>query len=138
MALLVPDQAEVLVLSLLCNKTSTYTQQDLKLKLYSSNTTPAEGDTEATYTEATFTGYSAASLSGASWTISTTGGTTTAEYAQQTFTSSAGSQSQNIYGYLIVQGTSGKIVCAERFSDGPYQIVNDGDAVKVTPKITCD
>ena len=137
MALLVPNQGEEIILSLLVNKTATYTQQDLKLKLYSSNTTPGETDTEATYTEATFTGYSAVTLTGASWTI-TTGALTSASYAQQTFTSTAGSQSQNVYGYFLVQVTSGKLVYAERFSDGPYVIVNNGDAIKVTPTITCD
>jgi hypothetical protein len=137
MALLVPNQGEAIVLSLLVNKTSTYTQQDLKLKLYSSNTTPAETDTEATYTEATFTGYAAITLTGANWTV-TEGAPSSASYAQQTFTSSAGSQSQNIYGYYLVQATSGKLVYAERFSDGPYQIVNNGDAVKVTVSITAD
>ena len=137
MALLVPNQGEEIILSLLVNKTATYTQQDLKLKLYSSNTTPGETDTEATYTEATFTGYSAVTLTGASWTI-TTGAPTSASYSQQTFTSSAGSQNQNIYGYYLVQTTSGKLVYAERFSDGPYNIANNGDAIKVTPTITCD
>jgi hypothetical protein len=137
MALLVPNQGEAIVLSLLVNKTSTYTQQDLKLKLFSSNTTPAESDTEGSFTEATFTGYSAITLTGANWTV-TEGAPSSATYAQQTFTSTAGSQNQSIYGYYLVQATSGKLVYSERFSDGPYVIVNNGDAIKVTVSITAD
>ncbi len=137
MSLLVPNQGEAIALSLLVNKTGTYTQRNLILKLFKSNTTPGETDTEATYTEADFTGYSAITLTGTSWTV-TPGAPTEASYAQQTFTSSAGSQNQSVYGYMLVQATDGFLVYAERFSDGPYVIVNNGDAIKVTPKITAD
>lgn len=131
MALLLPNQGEGIALEALVNKTAP---QNLVLRLYKSNTTPGETDTEATYTEADFTGYSALTLTGGSWTT----GTGTVSYAQQTFTSSAGSQNQNVYGYYLTQATSGKLVWAERFSDGPYNIVNNGDEIKVTPTISAD
>lgn len=134
MALLVPNQGEQIALEALLNKTAP---QNLDLKLFKSNTTPGETDTEATYTEADFTGYALVQLTAASWTV-TPGAPTEAAYAQQTFTSTAGSQNQNVYGYMIIQRVSGKLVYAERFSDGPYNIVNNGDAIKVTPKITAD
>jgi hypothetical protein len=108
--------------------------ENLVLKLYKSNTTPAESDTAGTYTEADFTGYSSASLTGASWSI-TPGDPSFASYAQQTFTSSAGAQSQSVYGYYIVQASSGILIWAERFPDGPYVIVNNGDQIKITPRI---
>jgi hypothetical protein len=133
-ALLVPNAAEDVMLQNLLNKTAP---QNQKLQLYKSNTTPAETDTEATYTVADFTGYADAALTGSSWTI-TPGAPTSAAYAQQTFTSSAGSQNQNVYGYLVIQTTSGKILWSERFSDGPYNIVNSGDAIKVTPQLTLE
>ena len=41
--------------------------ENLVLRLYQSNTTPAETDTAATYTEATFTGYAPITLTGSSW-----------------------------------------------------------------------
>lgn len=122
------------MLEALVNKTAP---QTLVLKLFKSNTTPAETHTEADYTEADFTGYSSISLTGASWTISGTS-PSQAAYAEQTFTSSAGSQNQNVYGYYIVQSTSGKLVWAERFSNGPYNIANSGDQIKVTPIFTQD
>lgn len=129
--LTMPNQGETIMLEALVGKTAG---QNLILKLFKSNTTPAEGDTEATYTEADFTGYSAITLTAANWT--TTGADPShADYAQQTFTSTAGSQNQPVYGYYLVQVTSGKLVWAERFSDGPYTIVNNGDNIKVTPKI---
>jgi len=131
MALLLPNQGEGIALEALVNKTAP---QNLVLRLYKSNTTPGETDTEATYTEADFTGYSAITLTGATWTT-TLGAPSYAEYTQQTFTSSAGSQSQTIYGYYLTQATSGKLVWAERFSDAPVTITNNGDAIKVTPRI---
>lgn len=134
MSLVLPNQGEKIALEALVAKTAG---QNLILKLFKSNTTPGESDTEATYTEADFTGYSAITLTAANWSVSE-GAPTEASYAQQTFTSTAGSQSQNVYGYYLVQVTSGKLVWAERFSDGPYTIVNNGDSIKVTPKITCD
>lgn len=132
MTLLVPDQAESIALQNLLNKTAP---QNMVMKLYKSNTTPAETDTEATYTEADFTGYAAVTLTGASWTITGTA-PTSAGYAQQSFTSSADQTTQQVYGYFVVQATSGKLMWAERFSDGPYPVSFNGDVVKITPTIT--
>jgi hypothetical protein len=134
MALLVPNNGEDIALQYLVNKDAP---EDLVLRLFKSDTTPAETDTAGTYTEADFTGYSNVTLTGASWTV-TPGAPTSASYAQQTFTSSAGSQNQPVYGYYLTRATSLDLVYAERFSDGPYTIVNNGDAIKVTPTITCD
>ena len=97
--------------------------------------TPSEGSTNASFTEATFTGYSAASLTAGSWTI-TAGDPSTAAYPQVTFTSSAGSQNQNIYGYYVTRATGPEVVFAELFTDGPYNIANNGDAIKVTLNFT--
>ena len=131
MALLVPNAGEVVILQNFLNKVAP---QDLVLKLYKNNHAPADGDTEASYTEADFSGYSAASLAGANWAI-TGGAPSEADYPQQTFTSDANQTAQNIYGYFIVQATSGKLMWAEQFPSGPYPISNAGDAIKVTPKI---
>lgn len=132
MTLVLPDQGESIALEALVGKTAG---QNLVLRLFKSNTTPAETDTEATYTEADFTGYSAITLTAANWSVTGTA-PSSAGYAQQTFTSSAGSQSQSVYGYYLTQVTSGKLVWAERFTDGPYTITNNGDTIKVTLAIT--
>lgn len=132
MALLVPNNGEGDGLSFFVNKTAP---TDLILRLYTSNTTPAETDTTATYTEASGFGYAAVTLTGASWTV-TEGAPSQAAYAQQifTFTGNLG----NVYGYHLTRTTSGRISLAERFPDGPYGIVNNGDQIKVTPQITLD
>lgn len=134
MTLLVPNNGEGDMLSAIVAKAAA---ENLVLCLYKSNTTPGETDNTASYTEADFTGYSALTLTAASWVI-TEGAPSNAAYPQVTFTSSAGSQSQNVYGYFLKRVTSGRIAWAERFPDGPYQIVNNGDAIKVTPIITLD
>ena len=134
MSLVFFNQGETIALEALLNKTAG---QNVKLKLFKSNTTPAETDTEASYTEATFTGYADVTLSGASWTM-TGGAPGIAAYAEQTFLSTANQATQSIYGYYYVQVTSGKAIAAERFSDGPYAITNNGDNIKVTPQITAD
>ena len=100
MALVVCDGGELIALKALVNNAAQST--NLTLKLYKSDTTPGNTDTAATYTEADFTGYSAATLTGSSWVV--TGNPVT--YAKQTFTSSAGSQNQNVYGYYIVAGAA--------------------------------
>lgn len=134
MALLVPNNGEGDGLKAFLNHTAA---TDPILRLYTNNITPAETDTAVTYTEATFTGYSSVTLTGSSWSV-VEGAPSEGSYAQQTFTSTAGSQNQSCYGYFVTRTTSGRIGWAERFSDGPYTIVNNGDNIKVTPKITMD
>lgn len=132
MALLFPNGGEDIALAALVNKTAP---QNLVLRLYQNNITPGETDTAGTYTEATFTGYSAITLTGATWT-STPG--VNISYPQQTFTSSANQATQNIYGYYLTQVSSGLLVYAERFSDAPNPITNNNDQILVTPTISAD
>ena len=131
MALVFTNSGENLVLEMIVNKTAA---QNLVLKLYSSNTTPSETDTAGTYTEATFSGYAAITLTGASW--GTASGSIA--YAQQTFTHNGGGTSNSIYGYFVVQATSGTLLYAERDGSAPFTLTNLGDNVKLTPTITAD
>lgn len=134
MAILVPNVGEAIVLEALVNKTAP---QNLVLKLFKSNTTPAETDTAATYTEATFSGYSAATLTGSSWNAATQGAPSYIDYAQQSFTADAVA-TDDIYGYYYVQATSGILVAAERDASAPFAVRNSGDKVQITPRITAD
>lgn len=129
MTLLVPNVGEGKMLNAIVNKAAA---TDLVLRLYTNDITPAETDTHTSYTETTFTGYSAATLTGSSWTI-TEGNPSYASYAQQTFTSSAGSQNVSHYGYYVQYSTSNILAWAERFTSPPYTIVNNNDNIKVTP-----
>lgn len=132
MALLVPNVGENLALEMVVNKTAA---QNLVLKLFQSNTTPAEGDTAVTYTESTFSGYVAATLTGASWGAASGG---SIAYAQQTFTHNGGGTSNSIYGYFMVQASSGTLFLAERDGAAPFSMTNNGDNIKITPTITAD
>lgn len=132
MALVVPNQGEQLLLDAFTGKTAG---QNLVLRLFTSNTTPAETDTEATYTEAAGNGYAAITLTAANWTT-TPGAPTNTAYAEQTFTFTVALG--NVYGYYFTQVTSGKLVWAERFTSAPFNIANNGDQIKVTPQITAD
>src|SRR5262245_58124962 len=96
--------------------TALLTAADLTLKLFKSNTTPGETDTAGTYTEADFTGYSAATIDKDDWTI-TPGAPTSAANLEQTFTSSADQSTQQVYGYYVVTG-GGTLYWAERFPAG--------------------
>lgn len=130
MALLVPDEGEVELLSRAVNKN---VPDDCELHLYTNNKTPAEGDVVGDYTESTGAGYASETLTGSSWTVTTTTGTTTGEYPQVTFTYTGAEA--NIYGYYVTNAGNGILLWSERFSDGPYAIPSGGGSVKITPKI---
>ena len=132
MALNFPDVGENLVLEMIVNKTAP---QNLTLKLFKNNITPSDTDTAATYTEATFTGYSAISLTGANWNAASSG--TITYNAQQTFTCS-GTSSESIYGYYVVQASSGTLLYSERDASAPFTITTSGDAIKLTPTISAN
>lgn len=133
MALLFPNNGEGDALQYLVNRAAP---ENLILRLYTSNTTPAEADVAATYTEAAGFGYAALTLTGASWDAPSEGAPSSIAYAQQTFTFTGALG--NVYGYYLTRATSGRIAFSERFSDGPYNIANNGDQIKITPTITCD
>lgn len=132
MALNVPHTGENIALEALVNKTAP---QNLVLKLYQNNIDPSDTDTAGTYTEATFGGYSAATLTGSSWGAASAG--TITYGSQQTFTCN-GSTPNSIYGYFVVQATSGTLVYSEKASGAPLSVTNNGDAVKITPTISAD
>jgi hypothetical protein len=133
MTLVVPDGGEVVALNLLFNKVAA---QNQVIDLYQNNWTPAETDTDASYTVANFPGYAAKNLTGADWTV-TSGAPTQAVAPAQLWTCS-GSTNQNIYGYKVKQVTSGILLFAERLSGVPFNIANNGDNVSVTPTFTAD
>jgi hypothetical protein len=65
MIILIANVGELRSLENIVNKTAP---ENLVLRLYTSNTTPAETDTAGSYTEASGNGYAAKTLTGASWT----------------------------------------------------------------------
>ena len=132
MALNVPDVGENIALEALVNKTAP---QNLVLRLYKNNITPAESDTAVTYTEAVFGGYASITLTGASWNAAAAG--TITYSAQQTFTCNAAA-TDDIYGYYCTQLASGVLVYSERDASAPFAVRNNGDAIKITPTISAN
>lgn len=133
MALLVPNTGEVITLSCLVNKTAP---ENLVYKLFTNNITPSETDTAATYTEATGGGYASFTTTGASWTV-TAGAPSVASYPQQTYTfTGALTTNPTIYGYFVVNATTGTLVLAENFTS--FTPTNNGDNIKLTPQITAE
>jgi hypothetical protein len=126
MSLVCPDEAEVNMLGRILNK------DDPVIKLYTNDVTPDEATGSSDLTEASGNGYTDKGLPGSGWGI-TSNGTTTGSYAQQvwTFTGALG----NVYGYYLMNNAKDELLWVERFTDGPYNIQNDGDQIKITPKI---
>lgn len=129
MPLNVPDVGEKIALEAFVNKTAP---QDGVLRLYINNITPSDTDVTATYTQAGFPGYAQIALPGASWNAYSGGSVTYS--AQQSFTCS-GVSTDDVYGYFIVQGTSGILMWSERDASAPRLVRNSGDVVRVTPTI---
>lgn len=129
MALNFPDSGENLVLEMIVNKTAP---QNLVLRLYKNNITPSDTDTAGTYTEATFPGYAAITLTGASWNAASGGSISYG--APQTFTCS-GTSTDDVYGYYVTQAVSGTLLYSERDGAAPFAVRNSGDNIKLTPTI---
>ena len=124
------DEGENRILNILLGATAV--DATLYLGLYTNTTEPAETANLAAITEPSGNGYARISLSrGANWTISGD----LATYLEQTFTATG--VWGNVYGYFIATSSdgTGKLLFVEQFSNGPYNVQNNGDAIKVTPKI---
>ena len=106
------------------------------LKLFTNNITPGDTDTASSYTEMSTLGYAAKSLTKTAWTNSSggTGNPATGTYAQQTWTFTAGT-AVTVYGYFIIDSTSGLLLWAEAFN-APKVVQNSGDQILITPTIT--
>lgn len=125
MSFVVPQASKATLFNLILNKAA---QEELKLKLYSNNVTPGNGDTAATYTECSGSSYAAIALAHASFTV-TPGSPTTFAYPAQTFTLTA---ALTAYGYFVVGATSGLLYFSELFTGGPYVIPAGGGTIQVT------
>lgn len=129
MALNVPTVGSNAILEMIVNKTAP---QNLYARLYINNITPSDTDVTGTYTQAGFPGYAQIGLTGASWNAASA--ESIAYSAQQTWTCS-GASTDDVYGYFIVQQTSGILLWSERDAAAPFAVRVSGDAVKLTPTI---
>lgn len=103
--------------------------------LYLDVAEPAEDAVMGDITEPVENGYARIKLEDADWTELATKGVF--QNLEKQFQANGGNWG-DAYGYFVtteLTGTTGLLINAEQFSDGPYT-VNDGWIVKVTPKVT--
>lgn len=114
-----PDEGKIELLKRLLY--SDASAEDMTMKLFSNNHTPDPGDTSASYTEATFTGYSAKTLtssqSGGTWAVPTIVDNK-AKSTYGTTPSWTPSSSETLHGWYILGASSGKVYVAQLF-DSP-------------------
>ena len=126
MALLVPNEGEVKIISVALGKDAA---EDLVLKLYTNDYTPVETSTGTDFTEVSGHGYTAKTLTASDWTVAS-GAPAIATATLQTFSFTSG---VSIYGCYVVGATSGVVYWAERFTITPRVIQYSGDELEVTP-----
>ena len=135
MAIVVPNEGELVLLARMLAETSI--SDTYSLKLYQSVTGSLGASTVvADFTEATFTGYAARSLTRANWNSSPVIGTVSGK-AEATYTAeqawTAGS-SQTVNGYYVTTGDGTKTLWAEAFSSAIALTSND--ILRIRPKLT--
>lgn len=131
MALVVPDVGEVELLDKML-KDALSVDESYTLKLYSA-ISPALGEASVAgdFTEATFTGYVAKTLTRAGWAgASTAGGTTSTTYAQQSWSPTS---AQTILGYYVIGATSAVLLWAEAYAAS--RSLQNGDTHLLTPRM---
>jgi hypothetical protein len=133
MVLRVVDQAEkhFLDLILAVNYSLRLYKNDVEVGL---STAQKDALTEAAFTEATFTGYASAALTGGAWSTAT-GNPAAASYTAQAFTSTANQTPQVIYGYYVTRTSDGKLEWYEPFG-ASATIQYNSQSITVTPRMT--
>lgn len=133
MTVVIPNQGEGIWLELV-------TSVDYYLRLFTNEVEyglePAEIEalTEADFTEATFTGYTANLLTGGAWSV-TPGAPSEATYSAQSFASSIEQTPETIYGYYVTRASNGYLTWYE-YLDSPVSISGADEHVTITPRVT--
>lgn len=143
MALVTPNDGEILMLKYILNMIA----QDggtapagghRLLRLFTNNLSPSETTALGDITEASgSTGYLPVTLTGSGWTISLlSGDAATGLYSEVAFPFTT---RVTLYGYYVttIEGTP-KLLWLERFTNGPYTLVDTGGEVAVTPTFSLD
>jgi hypothetical protein len=125
----IPNQSEADSLEYFVNRA---TSENIVLRLFTNDIAPGAETVTEDFTEASGSGYAAIELT--NWDEPTLGEPSLITHPEQTFNFSAGLGP--IYGYHMTRATSGRIVAAGRFEDGPYLIPSGGGTIAFTPVIT--
>lgn len=134
MALILTDVGATAILESYLNKSEPSGGDNLTLKLFVTDVTPADTQITSAYTEAVGGGYAAKTLSAASWTIQTTAGIAEGVYADQVFTfTGALTTNPAVYGYFVVDADNTLIWAEKRGST--FTPSENGDNLTVRPKL---
>lgn len=107
--------------------------ENYTMKLFKNNVTPDQSSVASTFTETTFTGYAAKTLTRAGWTAAATvSNKAQSSYSQQSWT--CGATGDTIYGYYIVGATSTVLLWSERFAAA--RVLSNTDVLNITPLFT--
>ena len=137
MALVVPNVGEEEFLKRILNITS---DTQVFVKLFINDYVPIETSVAADFTEsvdASYVTYIPFEIAGNSWTI------TQGDPTEAVFNGTGGdidfpfASTETVYGYFLTNNT-GNLLWAERFTDGPYNILVDGGVVHVIPKMSLE
>ena len=130
----IPNAAEVKMLEKVVNKVAA---QNLSLGLFTNDLTIGNSTVAGDFTEASGGGYSAKTLTAASWSMSEVSDEAVATYAQQTFTfTGALSGSATVYGEFYTEVTSGDLIYARKYTgDEQFTPAANGETIKTTPRI---
>ena len=83
---------------------------------------------------ATFTNYSAATLSRGGWSAASSSSNTAVSVYSAAISWTCGATGDTVYGYLIEGATSNKVLWAEKFSVA--RALGSADVLNITPKFT--
>lgn len=136
MSIVIPDAGKIewLKRALYANAGS----ENLSLRLFQNNITPADSDVAGTYTVATFTGYSNQALTSSqaagTWAVPTASSNLgTSTYG--TVITWTATTDQTIYGWFILFATSGIISMSQRFDSSRSLVGANNDQISIIPRI---
>lgn len=104
------------------------------LKLFQNNITPGPSDVTGTYTECTFSGYSAQTLSDLGLAL-LSGSTAQVTSGIHTFTHNGGGISNSVYGWYCVSA-GGVLIASSRNGAGPITLNASGQSYSVQVTFT--
>jgi hypothetical protein len=132
-ALVLSDVGADQILKSYFNKSQPSGGNNLTLKLYCTNVSPADTNTAGSFTECAGGGYAAKTLTSGSWTVTVGDDPSDAIYADQVFTfTGALTTNAVIYGYFVIDA-DGVLIWAELLGS-TFTPANNGDTVTIGPK----
>lgn len=126
MAIVFTNAGELIAIKNILNHTAP---QTLILKLYSNNKVPTKTDVTSDYTELSGYGYGSVTLTPNDF-VYTAGDPSTAGFPQITFTFTGAAGF--VYGYYVIQQSSNTLMFANRFTNAPINVLNNGDEIRIT------